>query len=96
MLKAADLGKVGSIVNANVIGVSEANFGEDEKFVLELSIKGKTESEHIALNKTNLATMLNSFGDETLEWVGKAIELRVENTLFKGQKTVCIRIYPKA
>ena len=95
VLKAADLGRVGAIIPATVLGATEIDFGEEEKIVLELQVKGKEGAQGMALNKTNLAAMLNAFGDDVDEWTGKTIELRVESTQFKGQKTECIRVYSR-
>ena len=96
VLKADDLGKIGTIVEATVLGAKEINFGEETKVIVELKVpKISKEMQAIALNKTNLVSMINALGDETDKWVGAQIELRVESTLFKGQKTSCIRVYVK-
>jgi hypothetical protein len=98
VLKADDIGKIGTIIDAQILGAKPIDFGEETKVVLELKAPkiSKEIAQGLSLNKTNLMTIANAFGDDTDKWIGQAIELRVESTLFKGQKTSCIRVYPKA
>lgn len=101
-LKAEDLGKVGKILDAAILKVDVVRFeSEDQpKVMLELNIPdlGKEEEKRLrrlGLNKTNLVTLSNAFGDESERWINKMIELRVERTQYQGQMVPAIRVYPK-
>jgi hypothetical protein len=46
----------------------------------------------LAVNKTNGLLLIEKYGDETDEWIGKSITLTVETVLFKGKKVPGVRI----
>jgi hypothetical protein len=46
----------------------------------------------LVLNKTNMETIVNMFGDETDHWIGKAITLFSTKVDFKGERKDAIRI----
>lgn len=99
-LKADDLGKVGSILDAAILDFETLTFEDGSKVILTLNIPalGNKEEKRIrrlTLNKTNLVTLLNAFGVDGDKWINKMIELRVESTLFQGKKVPAIRVYVK-
>jgi hypothetical protein len=99
-LKAADLGKLGTIKDAAILEVKPFQFATEYKVIMTLNIPsmGKEEDKRIrnlGLNKTNLVTLLNAYGSDTKGWINKMIELRVESTLFQGKKVDAIRVYAK-
>jgi len=44
----------------------------------------------LALNQTNLKTLINSLGPDTDKWVGAEISLKVVPTTFNGQATASV------
>lgn len=46
----------------------------------------------LPLNRTNATALASMFGEETNEWIGKAIEMRTEKVNFKGDMRDGIRI----
>lgn len=46
----------------------------------------------LVLNKTNATTIAAMYGDETDEWVGKAVVLFPTDTEFRGKMTPCVRV----
>lgn len=48
-----------------------------------------------ALNKTNAKAIAGMYGNDTKEWVGKAVTLFPTTTEFGGQTVDAIRVHPK-
>lgn len=48
----------------------------------------------LLLNKTNAFSIGSAYGKNTDAWIGKALELYPDTTLFGGQPTPCIRVRP--
>lgn len=99
-LKAEDLGKKGTTVTALIKAVVQRQFEDGLKPVLTVYVpkleKSKDGAERtLTLNKTNTVSMLNTFGVDYDEWINKQISIHVEQTLFKGSMTDCIRLYPE-
>jgi hypothetical protein len=46
----------------------------------------------LVLNKTNAATLSDAFGDESDNWIGKAVLLCAETTTYGGKTVGCVRI----
>ncbi len=50
----------------------------------------------LALNKTNAKTIAAMYGNDTTEWVGKAIAMYATTTTFGNETVECIRVRPTA
>ena len=68
----------------------EAKDGKPGQVKLALHFRGLDIA--LLLNNTNATTMVDLFGDETDEWVGKRILLRPTETTFGKKMVPCIRI----
>lgn len=71
--------------------------GADQKtqLVIELvSQRGQPWPKKLTLNKTRSMAMVAAFGDLYEQWVGKAIEVWAEMTLFSGKMVPSIKIGP--
>ena len=77
-------------VRCTISGVLMEQVGEGQKPVCYF----KGGDKGLVLNKTNGIVMADAFGDDTDDWVGKVIELRVEPTMFKGKPDTGTRVYP--
>lgn len=99
-LTAEMLGKPGSKCGATIGNVEQRTFNESEgpKLILTLNVPSLGESpaervKPLALNRTNLLSLVNAFGDDTDEWLGKALSLNVETTQYQGKNVPCVRVY---
>ena len=99
-LKAEMLGEPGASCEATVVTVREHTFSPEDgpKVIVALNIPslGDTAAERnqeLTLNKTNLQSMLNAFGDDTDAWEGSEVRLNVETTQYQGENVPCVRIY---
>jgi len=86
-LKAADLnGKTFRLVIASV--ELETLPGSKPKLALTFTKGDKA----LLANKTNASVIAERHGKDTNQWVGKAIEVYPDRTLFNGQSTPCVRV----
>jgi len=65
----------------------ETLMGEDK-----LIIYFEEEERGMVLNKTNTRRLIEAFGDDADEWVGKRVNLYTESVTFNGQTTDAIRL----
>ena len=56
-----------------------------------LFFKGGTKG--VVVNKTNATTLYAAFGDFP-DWIGKAITIKPETTMFNGKMVKALRLYP--
>ena len=52
------------------------------------------ESQQLVLNKTNAFICVEMFGDESIAWQGRQVELYSTQTSFSGRMVPCIRVRP--
>lgn len=91
-LKASDLGTNQPVVKILAVKVEILGQGEDqdEKPVIHFESKEKA----LVCNKTNWNTLIELFGNETDEWIGKRIKILSTEVAFKGKMGMAIRISP--
>jgi hypothetical protein len=87
-LKAIDL-EDGVIVRAVILAARPNDF---EDGTTKLVIYTDHKAKGVVLNQTRLKTMIEAFGPNTDNWVGKTINLRRGPTMFKGEATWAIYI----
>ena len=85
-LRAADLN--GKDVDYKVERVEWKELGNDEKAVVYF----RNNERGLVLNKTNAATIADSYGDDMDDWVGKSIILFPTRVDFQGQMRDAIRV----
>jgi hypothetical protein len=82
-LKAIEL-EDGVIVKTVILAARPNDFdGEETKLVIYTDYKAKG----VVLNQTRLKTMIEAFGPNIDNWVGKTVMLRRGPTMFKGEPT---------
>ena len=82
-LKATDL-EEGVIVRAVILAAHPNEFEDGTtKLVIYTDYKAKG----VVLNQTRLKTMIEAFGPNLDNWVGKTVSLRRGPTMFKGEAT---------
>ena len=64
--------------------------GKDRKPVLFFQGKSKG----MILNKTNCKTIARMYGEDTQNWVGKAIAVYASTTSAQGEEVECLRVRP--
>jgi hypothetical protein len=87
-LKAADLR--GTTVRATISNVEMEKLGNDTRPVVYFQNKEKG----LVLNKTNANNISLVYGDDTDDWIGKAIQLYPTMTDYQGRSVECIRVKP--
>jgi hypothetical protein len=101
-LKAEDLIKAGVKIGKDTVAIiknaEQRTFEDGEKIMVSMSIEALEKSKDgenrsLGLNSTNTLTMLNAYGQDLESWTNKMINVKVEETLYKGKKVACIRLY---
>jgi len=62
------------------------------KPVVELSLETNGQEYAWVLNKTNTQLLIERYGPNSLEWIGKAFKLRLERVNYRGTMTNGIRV----
>ncbi len=71
-----------------IVGVVEETIGDEEKLVAYFDGLDKG----LPLNRTNSETLAETLGDDTDDWAGGIITLKIEKTNFQGKRVDSIRI----
>lgn len=82
-----------------IAGVQMEEIGQNEKKDNKPVLYFEEEERGLVLNKTNINSIANLYGEETDEWVGKKIGLFIAPTTFEGRTVESIRVkarMPKA
>lgn len=74
--------------NATIADIKAVTIGDDDAWAL---LFAGTERK-LKLNKTNLSTLIEMFGPETDDWLGKQVGLVGAMTEFQGKRVQAIRI----
>ena len=85
-LRAMDLG--GRAAQAQISNVTAEDFDEGQKLVLHFA--GKEQG--MVLNKTNTSVVMDLYGDETDDWVGKVVEVFPTKVDFGGKLVDALRL----
>lgn len=88
-LKAGDCDEGDLILT--IKGVEEEKIGQDTKWVLHF----RGEKKGLVLNKTNAATLVKLYGDDTDDWAGKQITLFATEVQYQSEMVAAIRIRSK-
>ena len=85
-LKAEDLD--GKDVNVVISDVTEETIDETKRLVVQFESLGKG----LVLNKTNVRRLIEAFGNDTDNWIGKRVPIGTAEVSFKGEDVLGIRI----
>lgn len=92
-LKAEEVGK--KTIDAVIEDVeSEDVKGQDGEKRPRLVIQLEGVPKPLILNATNANACKEAFGDDTDEWIGNAVKVRVEKVEYQGKKVPGIRLTP--
>jgi hypothetical protein len=69
--------------------IAEIGMGDYEKPIATFADGSK-----FSLNKTNVRTLIDVYGDDGREWSGCEIELRADEVTVKGKAQACILVTP--
>jgi hypothetical protein len=92
-LKAADLQGRALTVTIERVEMDDPSGKEgkgDEPMKPIVYFQGKQKG--LVLNKTNAGTIAHHYSDESDAWVGKALELYPDTTMYQGQMVPCLRV----
>ena len=67
--------------------IAEIGMGDYEKPIATFASGAK-----FSLNKTNVRTLIDAYGDDGREWAGYEIELRADEVMVKGKPQACILV----
>jgi hypothetical protein len=69
--------------------------GERMQLVAKVLIRGKSkEPENIAINAPTKNALIDAFGDDTSDWVGKIVTVHVELGIFSGKRGIALYLIP--
>ena len=83
--KAADL-ETPQVLTIEEVKTHE--FDDGPKLILNF----KEDKRGLICNRTNSNTIVESYGDETDDWIGKKIQLYKSRTEFQGRMVDCVRV----
>lgn len=79
--------------------VSEAKDEEGQngtQLVAKCRIKGQEgDAMNVAINKPSKNALIDAFGDDTKEWVGKLLTIQVEKGVFAGRRGIAMYLVPE-
>jgi hypothetical protein len=85
-LKAEDL--KGHSVKVTIESIDVKKFDNGNKAILKFQGKEKT----LVCNKTNAKIIASAYGGDTDGWIGKALEIYPDKTMFGTDLVDCIRV----
>jgi hypothetical protein len=90
-LQALDIGtELGDSVNVTIKGFDRAEVGKEKQ------IKGRVFFEELTrpmvINRTNLNTLIELFGNDTDDWFGQHCNMYVSETAMEGKVVRCLRL----
>lgn len=91
LFKAGDLIGQRLVLTINDVSTTEFNGDEPQKPVLSFD----EDARELILNKTNLASLIEAFGDDSDDWVGQTIALFTEKVMYAGRRVDGMRVKPK-
>lgn len=56
---------------------------------------GSSEAKNVALNKPTVNALIEAFGDESTNWIGKVLTATVEKTVVGGKRGVALYLAPE-
>jgi hypothetical protein len=91
-LKASDIGTAQPVVEIMAVVIETLGQGEDQETKPVCYFKAKEKG--LVCNKTNFNTLIDLFGPETDDWIGKKIKIMSMEVAFRGKMTMSLRISP--
>lgn len=90
-LQALDIGaELGDSVNVTIKGFDRAEVGKEKQ------VKGRVFFEEftrpMVINRTNLGTLIDLFGNDTDDWFGQHCNMYVSETSMEGKVVRCLRL----
>lgn len=70
----------------------EGKFGTQD--VAKIQFEGSPEPVNINLNKTNVFGLINAFGNDSSDWVGKPLSVEKENVRVSGRLSTVLYLIP--
>jgi hypothetical protein len=92
--KVTDAGLVGKTMD--ILETGPAKFDDGKRsIVVVIAEEGDEDNTYdLSLNVTNAGSLAEAFGDESNDWPGKQLTLKIEPTNMGKKKTKGIRVYP--
>jgi hypothetical protein len=85
----------------NYVNLDDLTDGPHREIIVDIQIGdyGRPDlyfesGDRLSLNVTNNRTLVRAFGSESNGWIGKAVELYIGDTMYKGEKQKSVLVRP--
>ena len=95
-LNATDVGPLHKTLKTTITEITEEEIGQGADKKVKLVAWLKDSEKGLVLNKTNGTTLAEIYGDETDDWAGKRIVLKVVKVDYQGKSMPGLRIDEEA
>ena len=65
------------------------------KNVSKIKVKGAPELQNVNVNQTSINALVEAFGPESKDWVGKVLTAQTEKTMIAGRRVVVLYLVPE-
>src|SRR3990167_8609668 len=65
------------------------------QLVAKIKIKGQEGEKNVAINMPTKSGLIDAFGDDTKDWLGKTLAVEVESGRFGGKKGIALYLIPE-
>jgi hypothetical protein len=90
-LQALDVGtELGDSVNVTIKSFDKAEVGKEKQVKARMYFDEFDRP--MVINRTNVKTLIDLFGNDTDEWIGERCNMYVSETSFQGDVVRCIRL----
>jgi hypothetical protein len=90
-LQALDIGtELGDSLNVTIRTFDKAEVGKEKQ--VKARVYFEEFERPLVINRTNVKTLIDLFGNDTDEWIGERCNMYVSETSFQGDVVRCIRL----
>lgn len=65
-----------------------------KQIVAKIKIKGNNEEFNVAINKPSKNALIEAFGEDSKDWVGKILGIQTEKGIFAGKRGIALYLIP--
>lgn len=66
-----------------------------KQIVAKVKVKGFDEEKNVAINKPSKNALIEAFGEDSKDWVGKTLMLHTEKGVFAGKRGIALYMIPE-
>lgn len=68
---------------------------DSKQLVAKARVKGLEEEVNLAINKPSKNALIDAFGKDSKEWIGKVLTVAVESGIFAGKRGIMLNLIPE-